>query len=138
MNQDFNNTDKENEGLQDVWLTENLNITQIEPPLDFTKKVMEQIEVKSYPLNGSPIFWILSVIPGAILLWLILFTLVGLNSSYHFNLDFIPNISNLISFYQLSKYAIMITMAGLFFIGFDQFLSNRIAHRESFYNFLLI
>ncbi len=138
MNQDIINIDKENDGLQDEWLSENLTITQIEPSLDFTQKVMEQIEVKPNPLNGSPLFWILTAIPGVILVWLLFFTIGTLNSSYHFNLSFIPNISNLISIYTLSKYLLMITLGGLFFIGFDYFLSKRIAHRESFHSFLMI
>lgn len=135
MNEDYNNIDKENDGLQDDWLTQNLNITQIEPPLDFTQKVMEQIEVKQNPLKGSPIFWILAVIPGVILLWLVLYSLGSLNISY---LDFIPKVSNLISIYSLSKYVLMITFGGLFFIGIDHFINKRLSHRESYFSFLLV
>jgi len=138
MNQDFNNIEKENDDLQDVWLTENLKFTQLEPSLGFTQKVIEQIEVKPNPLNGSPLFWILAVIPVTILLWLILFTLGDLNSSYHFNLSFIPNISSYISLYTLSKYVLMITLGGLFFIGFDLILNKGLAHHRFFFSFFLV
>ncbi len=135
MNQDFNNIDKEHDELQDDWLTQNLNITQIEPPLDFTHKVMEQIEVKPNPLNGSPLFWILVAIPSVILLWLVLYTLGSMNISY---LNFVPKVSNLISIYSLSKYLLMITFGGLFFIGIDYFINKQLSHRESYFSFLLV
>ncbi len=135
MNNDFNSIGKENDGLQDDWLTQNLNITQLEPSTDFTQKVMEQIEIKPSSLNGSPLFWILVTIPGVILLWLILFTLGTLNSNY---LSFIPKVANLISIYALSKYVLMITFGGLFFIGVDHFINKRLSHRESYFSFLLV
>ncbi|RPH27283.1 MAG: hypothetical protein EHM93_19305 [Bacteroidales bacterium] len=135
MNQDINNIDKENDGLQDEWLTKNLNFTQIAPPLDFTQKVMEQIEVKPNPLSDSPIFWILAAIPGVIILWLALYSIGSLNISY---LDFVPKVTNMISIYALSKYLLMITFCGLFFIGMDYFISKRLSHRESFFSSLMI
>jgi len=135
MNNNFNNIDKVNDGLQDDWLTQNLNITQIEPSTDFTQKVMEQIEIKPNSLNGSPLFWLLVAIPGVILLWLILFTLGTLNSSY---LDFIPKVANLISIYALSKYVLMITFGGLFFIGVDYFISKQLTHKQTYLSFLLV
>jgi hypothetical protein len=138
MNQDLENIEMVNDELHDEWLTQNLKFTQIEPSHDFTKKVMEQIEVKPNPLNGSPLFWVLAAIPGVVLLWLILFTLGTLNSSYHLNLNFIPNISNFISLYSLSKYVLMITLAGLFFIGLDHIMSKGLSHRESFFSFMLV
>ena len=135
MNNDFNNIDKANNGLQDDWLTQNLNITQIEPPIDFTKKVMEQIEVKPNPLNGSPLFWILVAIPGVILLWLALYTLGNLNISY---LNFIPKVADIVSIYSLSKYVILFTAGGLFFIGIDYFISKQLSHKQSYFSFLLV
>ena len=135
MYSDLNNLDKENEGLQDDWLTQNLNITQLDPPHYFTQKVMEQIEIKPNPLNGSPIFWILVAIPGVILLWLALYTLGSMNISY---LNFIPKVSDLISIYALSKYVIMFMVGGLFFIGIDYFISKQLSRKQSYSNFLLI
>lgn len=138
MNEDLNNIEKVNDEFQDAWLTENLNLTILEPPQDFTKKVMEQVEVKPNTLSGSPLFWILAILPATILVWLILFVLGTLNSSYDFNLSFIPNISKFISFYAISKYAIMITIGGLFFIGLDYMLNKQLSHRESFFSFLVV
>ena len=135
MNQDFNNIDKENDGLQDDWLSENLTITQIKPSLDFTQKVMEQIEIKPNPLSGSPLFWILVAIPGVVLLWFALYAIGSLNTNY---LNFIPKVNNLISIYALSKYLLMVTFGGLFFIGFDYFLSKGITHRKSYFSFLMV
>ena len=135
MNQDNYNFDKEHDELQDDWLTRNLNITQLQPSADFTQKVMEQIEIKPNSLNGSPLFWILVAIPGVILLWLILYTLGALNSSY---LNFIPKVANLISIYALSKYVLMITFGGLFFIGVDYFISKQLSHKQSYFSFLLV
>lgn len=138
MNQDSNNSKKVNDELHDEWLVENLPFAQLEPPQDFTRNVMEQVEVKPNPLNGSPIFWILAIIPGMILIWLILFTLGAVNSNYHLNLDFIPSISSYISLYSLSKYVIMVTIGGLFFIGFDHFISKKLLQRESYFSILLV
>jgi hypothetical protein len=138
MNQNLDNIEKVNDELHDGWLTENLTFAQLEPPQNFTQKVMEQIEVKPNPLSNSPLFWILAVVPVAILLWLILSTLGDLNSSYHFNLNFIPNISSYISLYTLCKYVLMTTLAGLFFIGFDLILNKGITHHKSFFTFLLV
>lgn len=135
MNQDTNNIDREQDELQDDWLTKNLNISQIEPPIDFTQKVMEQIEIKPNPLSGSPIFWILAAVPGIILLWIALYAIGTLNIS---ELNFIPKVNNLISIYALSKYVLMITFGGLFFIGIDQLISKQLSHRESYFNFLLV
>jgi uncharacterized membrane protein len=138
MNQDLDNFEKVNDELHDEWLTENLQFAQLEPPQNFTRNVMEQIEVKPNPLSGSPLFWILAIIPGMILIWLILFTLGAVNSSYNLNLDFIPNISSYISLYTLSKYVIMVTIGGLFFIGIDHFISKGLSQRESYFSFLLV
>lgn len=135
MNKDFNNIDEENDGLQDDWLSQNLSVTQVEAPLDFTQKVMGQIEIKPNPLNGSPIFWILATIPGVVILWLLLYTLGSMNISY---LNFIPKVSDLISIYTLSRYVILFTLGGLFFIGIDYFISKQISRKQSYFNFLLV
>jgi len=138
MNKNLENIELGNDELQDDWLTQNLKLTQLEPSLDFTQKVIEQIEVKPNPLSGSPIFWVLAVIPAVVLLWLLLYTLGNVNASYQLNLNFIPNISNLISLYTLSKYVLMITFAGLFFIGLDHFMSKGLSHKQSFFSFMLV
>jgi hypothetical protein len=138
MNQNLNNFDKIGDELHDDWLTNNLKLIQIEPPQDFTKKVIEQIEIKSNPVSNSPLFWILVMVPCVLLVWLMLFALNLASITYQIKLDFLPNISSIISFLALSKYALMIVSGGLFFIGLDYFLSKHISKRESFFSFLLI
>lgn len=138
MNQDLNNFDKIGDELHDDWLTENLKLIQIEPPQNFTKKVIEQIEIEPNPLSNSPLFWILVIVPFVLLVWLVLYALNLANTSYQFRLDFLPNISNIISLLVLSKYALMIAAGGLFFIGFDYFLSKFISKRESLSCFLSV
>ncbi len=138
MNQDLNNFDKVDEELQDKWLNENLKLIQIDPPKDFTNKVMEQIEIKPNPLSNSPLLWILAVVPASILIWIILFSLNGLNLSNQVNLSFIPDVSKIISLYELSKYVLMILLGGLFFIGLDFFLNKRLEHKESFFSFMVV
>jgi hypothetical protein len=137
MNQDLENLDKVNQAFNDEWLTDNLKFTQLEPPKDFTQNVMEQIEVKPNPLNGS-ILWVIAIVPGVILVWLVLYFLGSAGSIYNFDLSFIPKVSSLISFYSLCKYAIMITLAGLFFVGIDHYLSKSLSHRESMFSFVMI
>ncbi|HCT29512.1 MAG TPA: hypothetical protein DIW31_01985 [Bacteroidales bacterium] len=134
MNEDFN-IEKNDLDLIDPWLSKNLIITQVELPLDFTKKVIEKIEIQPNPLSGSPIFWILITIPCIMLLWLISYALGSVDSHY---LNFIPKISSEISIYTLSKYVLMITLAGLFFIGIDYYISKRLLHKESFFGFILV
>jgi len=140
MNTDSNNIEKIDDEfqLQDNWLADNLKLTQLEPSKDFTKKVVEQVIVKPNPLSGSPLFWILATIPSVILIWLILFFLSSVNLGNHLNLNFLSNIVNTISLYSLTKYILMVTFAGLFFIGLDYFLSKRLLHKESFFSFMLI
>lgn len=138
MNQDLNNLNKTRDEFHDDWLTDNLKLIQIEPPQDFTQKVVKQIEVEPNPLSNSPLFWILVIVPFVLLVWLVLYALNLANTTYQFRLDFLPNISNIISLLVLSKYALMIVAGGLFFIGLDHFLSKHILNRESFINFLLI
>jgi hypothetical protein len=138
MNENINNFDKVDEELHDDWLNENLKLVQVEPPLDFTKKVMEKVEVKPNPLSNSPVFWILAIVPGIFLVWLIMYGINTVGVSYQSNLDFIPKVSNLVTLTTLSKYVIMIVIGGIFFIGLDYFLSNRLSHRESFFNFLVV
>jgi len=140
MNTDNINIEKidDESQLQDNWLADNLKLTQLEPSKDFTKNVVEQVFVKPNPLSGSPLFWILAVIPSVILIWLILFFLSSANLGGHFNLSFISSIVNAISIYSLTKYVLMVTFAGLFFIGLDYFLNKRLLHRESFFSFMLI
>lgn len=134
MNEDLN-INKNELDLNDPWLSQNLIITQVEPPLDFTKKVIEKVEIKPNPLSGSPLFWILVAIPCIMLLWFTSYALGSVDSQY---LDFIPKISSKISIYSLSKYVMMITIAGLFFIGIDYFISKKLSHKESFFSFLMI
>lgn len=124
--------------LQDNWLADNLKLTQLEPSQDFSQNVVEQVIVKANPLSGSPLFWILAIVPSAFLIWLVLFFLSSINLGNHFNLNFLSNIVNGISLYTLTKYVLMVTFAGLFFIGLDYFLSKRLSHGESFFNFMLI
>jgi hypothetical protein len=138
MNENINDFDKVKEGLQDEWLSDNLKVLQMEPPLDFTKKVLEQIEIKPNPLTNSPVFWILAVVPSIFLGWLALFALNSLNISAKFNLSFLPKASNLLSLTDLSKYSIMVVLGGLFFIGLDYFLNKKLSHRESFFSFLVV
>lgn len=140
MNTDSNNIEKIDDEFQfqDNWLADNLKLTQLEPSKDFTKKVVEQVIVKPNPLSGSPLFWILATIPSVILIWLILFFLSSVNLGNHLNLNFLSNIVNTISLYSLTKYILMVTFAGLFFIGLDYFLSKRLLHKESFFSFMLI
>jgi hypothetical protein len=138
MNEIINNFNKVDEELHDDWLNENLKLVQVEPPLDFTKKVMEKVEVKPNPLSNSPIFWILAIVPGIFLVWLIMYALNTVGVNYQTNLDFIPKVSNLVTLTTLSKYVIMIVIGGLFFIGLDYFLSNRLLHRETFFSFLIV
>jgi len=139
MNQDLENIDKVNDEFQDDWLNQNLKLIQIDPPIDFTKKVIEQVEIKPNPLSNSPLFWILATVPTVILLWFIFFTLNGLSQEYQqINLNFIPDISKIITFYQLSKYVLMVVLGGLFFIGLDYFLNKRLSGRESLYSFLMV
>ncbi len=138
MNQDLNNFDKIGDDLHDAWLSDNLKLLQIEPPKDFTKKVIAQIEIKPNPLSNSPLFWILAMIPCVLTLLLFFYALNFANTTYQFRLDFLPNISNIISLLVLSKYALMIAAGGLFFIGLDYFLNKHISKRESFSSFLLV
>lgn len=138
MNQDLNNFDRISDELHDDWLTDNLKLIQIEPPQNFTEKVVKQIEIEPNPLNNSPLFWILAIIPCVLLIWLVLYALNLANTTYQFRMDFLPNISNIISFLALSKYALMIVAGGLFFIGLDYFLSKQISKRESFTNLILV
>ncbi|NVO08361.1 MAG: hypothetical protein HXX16_00200 [Bacteroidales bacterium] len=138
MNQNLNNFDKIGDELHDDWLSGNLKLTRIEPPLDFTKNVIERIEKKPNLLSNSSIFWILAIVPFILLVWLMLYALNLASITYQFRLDFIPNISNVVSFSVLSKYVLMIAFGGLFFIGLDYFLSKYISKRESFFSFLLV
>lgn len=138
MNQDLNNLDKIHDEFHDDWLTDNLKLIQIEPPLNFTQKVVKQIEVEPNPLSNSPLFWILVITPCLLLVWLMLYALNLASITYQIQLDFLPNISSIISFSALSKYALMIASGGLFFIGLDYFLSKHLLKRESFISFLLI
>lgn len=138
MNQDFENIEKVENELQDDWLKQNLTLIKLDPPKDFTEKVIEQIEIKPNPIGNSPIFWLLALIPVAIFAWFLLYYLNGLNGEISSNLNFIPNVSKIISFYQLSKYIIMIVLGGLFFIGIDLFISKKLHHRESFFSFLMV
>lgn len=138
MNQDINNSNKVNDELHDDWLTDNLKLTIIEPPQDFTKQVLEKIEIKPNPITNSPIFWILASVPGVFLVWLAVYALNILSTTYQISLDFVPNVSSIITLYVLSKYVIMFIIGGLFFIGLDYFLNKRLTHRESFFNFLLV
>jgi len=140
MNTDSNNIEKIDDEFQfqDNWLADNLKLTQLEPSKDFTKNIVEEVIIKPNPLSGSPLFWILAAIPSVILIWIILYFLSSANLGGQFNLKFISNIVNDVSIYSLTKYALMVTFAGLFFIGLDYFLSKRLLHRESFFSFLLI
>ncbi|NOU18504.1 MAG: hypothetical protein HOO91_13185 [Bacteroidales bacterium] len=138
MNQDLNNFDKIGDELHDDWLTDNLKLIQIEPPQNFTQKVIKQIEVEPNPLSNSPLFWILAIVPCVLLVWLMLYALNLASITYQIKLDFLPNISSIISFLALSKYALMIASGGLFFIGLDYFLSKLISKRESFFSCLLV
>jgi len=138
MDQDLNNLDKAHDEFHDDWLADNLKLIQIEPPQNFTQKVVKQIEVEPNPLTNSPLFWILVIVPFVLLVWLVLYVLNLANTTYQFRLDFLPNISNVISLLVLSKYALMIASGGLVFIGLDYFLSKHLLKRESFINFLLI
>ena len=138
MNQNINNFDKIDDELQDDWLNDNLNLIQIEPPHDFTKKVVAQIEIKPNPLTSSPLFWILAVIPSTFLVWLAIYALNTISISDQLGLGFLPKISSMISLFTLSKYVLMVVIGGLYFIGLDYFLSKRISHKESFVNFLLV
>jgi len=139
MNQDLENVDKVNDEFQDNWLNQNLKLIQLDPPNDFTKKVIEQIEVTPNPLSNSPILWILASVPAAILLWLLIFALNSLSHNYQqFDLSFIPDISNIISFNQLSKYVLMVVLGGLFLFGLDYYLNKHLSGKESFYSFLII
>lgn len=137
MNQDLENFDKVDNELQDDWLNQNLKFIQIDPPKDFTKNVIEQIEIKPNPLNNSPIFWILAIVPTAIILWLVLFSVSSLSNDYHFNIS-IPDVSGIISFYQLSKYVLMVVFGGLFFIGLDYFLNKQLLKKQSFFSFMMV
>jgi hypothetical protein len=138
MNENINDFDKVKEGLQDDWLSDNLKVLQMEPPQDFTKKALEQIEIKPNPLSNSPVFWILAVVPSLFLVWLALFAINSLNISNKLNLNFLPKVSSLMSLTELSRYSIMIVVGGLFFIGLDYFLNKRLSHRESFFSFLVV
>ena len=140
MNTDSNNIEKIDDEFQfqDNWLEDNLKLTQLEPSKDFTKKIVEQVIVKPNPLSGSPLFWILAIVPSVFLIWLILYFLSSMNLGNHFNLNFLSSFVNGISLYTLTKYVLMVTFGGLFFIGLDYFLSKRLSHRESFFSFLLI
>lgn len=140
MNTDSNNFEKiDDEFLfQDNWLEDNLKLTQLEPSKDFTKKIVDQVIVKPNPLSGSPLFWILAIVPSVFLIWLILYFLSSMNLGNHFNLSFLSSFVNGISLYTLTKYVLMVTFGGLFFIGLDYFLSKRLSHRESFFSFMLI
>jgi len=138
MNDNISNLNEVREEFQDNWLSENLKSLQMEPPQDFTRKVMEQIEIKPNPLSNSPLFWILAVVPSFFLIWLAVYALNTLNASYQVNLNFLPKVSSLVSISTLSRYSIMIVAGGLFFIGLDHFLNKRLSHRESIFNFLLV
>jgi len=138
MNQDINNFDRVDDELQDDWLKNNLNLIQMEPTQNFTKKVVEQIEINPNTLSNSPLFWILAIIPATFLVWLAIYALNTINFSDQLGLDFLPKISSMISLFTLSKYVLMVVFGGLFFIGLDYFLSKRISHRESFMSFLLV
>jgi len=138
MNQDLNNSVRVNDELQDNWLNDNLKLIQVEPPLGFTQQVLEKIELKPNPLSNSPIFWILAVIPGTFLVWLVVYALNALSVSFPLMVDFLPKISNSIPLFVLSKYVLMIVIGGLFFIGLDYFLNRRLSHRESFFSFILV
>lgn len=138
MDQDLNDLDEMRDEFYDDWLADNLKLIQIEPPQDFTQKILKKIEVEPNPLSNSPLFWILVIVPFVLLVWLVLYALNFANTTYQFRLDFLPNISNIISLLVLSKYALLIVAGGLFFIGLDHFLSKHILKRESFINFLLV
>jgi hypothetical protein len=138
MNQDLNNLDKAHDEFHDDWLTDNLKLIQIEPPQNFTKKVVAQIEIEPNPLSNSPLFWILVIVPCILLVWLMLYALNLASITYQIKLNFLPNISSIISFSALSKYALMIASGGLFFIGLDYFLSKHLLKRESFINFMFV
>lgn len=137
MNQEIDNIENVDDNLQDEWLSQSLKSIQIDPPKDFTSNVIEQVEIKPNPLNNSPLFWILAVIPAVFLIW-ILFPLLGsLDHNFSANHN-IPNITSIISIYLLSKYVLMVVIGGLFFIGLDYFLSKQLSHKKSFFSFMLV
>jgi hypothetical protein len=138
MNQNINNFDGVDDELQDDWLNENLKLIQKDPPQGFTGKVVEQIEPVQNPLGNSPLFWILAAVPGMFLIWIIVFIINSLNVNYQLNLNYLPNITSEISLFTLSKYVLMITIGGLFFIGLDYFLNKRLLHKGSFFSFILV
>ena len=138
MNTDNNNIEKIDDEFQDDWLADNLKLTQLEPSMDFTPNVVEQVIVKPNPLIESPLFWILAIVPSVFLIWLVLYFLSSINFGNHFDLNFLSNILNNVSLYTLTKYVLMVIFAGLFFIGLDYFFSKRLSHRESFFSFMLI
>ena len=137
MNQDFDNIEKVDDELHDEWLSQNLKYIQVDPPKDFTSNVIEKIEIKPNPLSGSPIFWILAVIPITFLVWLLFFSLGSTNHNFGINHS-IPNVSSIISIYELSKYVLMVVTGGLFFIGLDYFLSKQLSHKKSFFSFMFV
>lgn len=138
MNQDYNTFEKVDDEFQDDWLNQNLKFIQLDPPKDFTKKVVEQVEFKPNTLSNSPMFWILVSVPSAILVWFLLYSIYSINISYQINLTFIPNVSKIIPFYILSKYVLMIVFSGLFFFGLDYFLNKRLLEKQSFFSFMMV
>lgn len=138
MNQDYNTFEKVDDEFQDDWLNQNLKFIQLDPPKDFTKKVVEQVEIKPNTLSNSPMFWMLVSVPSAILIWFLLYSIYSINISYQINLTFIPNVSKIIPFYILSKYVLMIVFSGLFFFGLDYFLNKRLLEKQSFFSFMIV
>ena len=49
MNEIIDNFDELNEEFQDNWLSDNLKSLQMEPSQDFTKNVIEQIQIRPNP-----------------------------------------------------------------------------------------
>jgi hypothetical protein len=136
MNQDANSFDRVDDELKDTWLTNNLKLTQLEPTKDFTKKVVKKATVKPSQTEESPLFWILIITSGIFLIWIVLFSLSAVGDSYITGL--IPNVSKYISLYKLSKYVIMISLSGLFFIGLDRLLSKKFSIHKLLHSFFVV
>ena len=133
MNQDFEKNDMVDDELHDEWLQQQLRTVQLEPPVDFTTKVVEQVEIKPNLLSNSPFFWMIVSVPLALIVWFLLQIISDFSNEFQLSFRIIPDIGQIISFYQLSKYVLMIIFGGLLFFGFDLLLSKQFTQKEKFF-----
>mgnify|MGYP001768247781 CR=1 FL=1 len=127
--------DKNNEMLEDKWLSENLSQIVMMPTESFTKEVVEKLDITPKQKWDSPIFWILILVPLTFIITGFVFTVIPILNACNINLGF--SLNNY-SFLAVSKTVLLIALTGVGLIIIDYFINRGVSKRSVVTYFLSI